>query len=222
MSAALLNTTIADPVLRERLEKLFWAKVDKRGHDECWPWTAKSVISSLKYGALNIRGVVTGAHRVAFALANGGIEDGAVIRHSCDNPPCCNPKHLLSGTQGENHRDMMERGRYVSVFKDPEVLKRAQETRRQKPRRLSEGEKQVKRELMQARWSDPAWRARFSALTSGENHPFYGMRRPRKPEVTERIVAARKANRYRHSAGTKEKMRLAALEREARRREQKS
>jgi hypothetical protein len=35
-----------------------------------------------------------------------------VVRHSCDNPPCCNPAHLLSGTTLENNRDTFERGRH--------------------------------------------------------------------------------------------------------------
>lgn len=33
------------------------------------------------------------------------------LRHSCDNPPCCNPKHLIVGTQAENTQDKIDRGR---------------------------------------------------------------------------------------------------------------
>ena len=53
----------------------------------------------------------TGAHRVAFMLAGGAIDDGAVIRHTCDNPACVNPAHLLSGRNIDNVRDMWRRGR---------------------------------------------------------------------------------------------------------------
>jgi hypothetical protein len=31
--------------------------------------------------------------------------------HSCDNRPCCNPKHIFEGTQKENIADMIAKGR---------------------------------------------------------------------------------------------------------------
>ena len=51
------------------------------------------------------------SHRVAWILAHGPIPDGEVIRHSCDNPPCCNPAHLLSGLPRDNAADRDGRGR---------------------------------------------------------------------------------------------------------------
>lgn len=36
---------------------------------------------------------------------------GVIIRHKCDNPGCCNPEHLESGTQKDNVADMFSRGR---------------------------------------------------------------------------------------------------------------
>lgn len=36
---------------------------------------------------------------------------GAVIMHTCDNPRCVNPLHLKLGTQDENLKDMVGKGR---------------------------------------------------------------------------------------------------------------
>lgn len=69
------------------------------------------------YGQVNRRGVVVGAHRLAYCNANGlSLDDirGKVIRHKCDNPPCINPDHLEIGTQSDNVKDCVERGRFKS------------------------------------------------------------------------------------------------------------
>jgi hypothetical protein len=55
------------------------------------------------------------AHRLAYVDANGlEIEDidGEVIRHSCDNPPCIEPQHLIRGTTADNIADKIARGRH--------------------------------------------------------------------------------------------------------------
>ena len=36
---------------------------------------------------------------------------GTLTRHTCDNPKCCNPQHLLIGTPFDNIKDMEERKR---------------------------------------------------------------------------------------------------------------
>jgi len=46
--------------------------------------------------------------RVLLGLTPG---DGMQARHTCDNPWCINPEHLIVGTSRENHADMVERGR---------------------------------------------------------------------------------------------------------------
>lgn len=85
----------------------FLAQVDRRrGADACWPWKGKTV-EGYGYWAGE------GAHRIAYRLKHGSISEGAVIRHECDNPPCCNPAHLKAGTHADNHYDCVKKGRHA-------------------------------------------------------------------------------------------------------------
>lgn len=97
------------------LEVRFWAKVDKLGEDECWPW--KASLTAAGYGQIQHprlgRPVV--ANRVSWELANGRvIPDGLMVCHRCDNPPCVNPKHLFLGTMLDNQRDSIAKGRHTA------------------------------------------------------------------------------------------------------------
>lgn len=88
----------------------FWPKVDKRGPDECWPW--KPSPGSHGYGIFApVRRHATTSHRVAYMLTKGDIPDGLFIMHTCDFRPCCNPAHLVAGTQSENMIDASVKGR---------------------------------------------------------------------------------------------------------------
>ena len=54
----------------------------------------------------------TKVHRVVFELAHGPLAIGEVVRHTCDNPLCINPKHLLKGMPADNSRDRDLRERH--------------------------------------------------------------------------------------------------------------
>jgi hypothetical protein len=79
----------------------FWAKVDRRGPDECWPWTAG--LNGGGYGNFKIAtGLYGYAHRIAYELKVGPIPAGLTLDHLCRNRACANPDHLEPVTVGEN------------------------------------------------------------------------------------------------------------------------
>lgn len=51
------------------------------------------------------------SNRVAYELTYGPIPSGLHALHRCDNPSCCNPKHIFLGTHRENMADMARKGR---------------------------------------------------------------------------------------------------------------
>lgn len=54
----------------------------------------------------------TKVHRVVYELHNKTSATGLVVRHTCDNPKCINPEHLVLGTSAENMKDRDLRGRH--------------------------------------------------------------------------------------------------------------
>lgn len=65
------------------------------------------------YGVVKREGVVRPASRWAYWYAYGPVGKSLVVRHTCDNPPCVNPEHLILGTQAENISDSISRGRFT-------------------------------------------------------------------------------------------------------------
>ena len=97
----------------------FWPKIDRSGGPSaCWPWIGAR--NRRGYGRISVGGKNQLAHRVAYSLVVGTPE-GTMILHSCDNPPCCNPAHLRSGTAGDNTDDY--RTRILGKTGPPEQFK---------------------------------------------------------------------------------------------------
>ena len=98
--------------------EILWSKVEMRGEDECWPWVGYR--NKQGYGRTWIDDKGYYAHRVIFNLANPNVIelsaqknkiDFGLIMHTCDNPCCCNPKHLVVGNHMDNMVDKKNKGR---------------------------------------------------------------------------------------------------------------
>lgn len=84
-----------------------------------WFWSG--AVGSNGYGNFWTGERYVSAHRFAFELANGPIENGGkrgpVVMHSCDTPLCCDEEHLVLGTHGSNHEDCRRKGRGVQYLR---------------------------------------------------------------------------------------------------------
>jgi hypothetical protein len=92
--------------------RVFWTLVRKSGEDECWLW--QGGFSDRNYGRFRFGGRAQYAHRLSWIFINGPVPRGIFVLHSCDNPPCCNPKHLWLGTNEDNIADRTRKGRTVA------------------------------------------------------------------------------------------------------------
>jgi hypothetical protein len=87
--------------------------IQEENSDECWNWTGAK---TMEYGTFERlygrRRFIFMAHRLAWMFYHRKpIPDGMHILHKCDNPSCCNPRHLFLGSQADNMRDRDSKGR---------------------------------------------------------------------------------------------------------------
>lgn len=93
-------------------EQRFWKSVHKTAG--CWHWIAGRDYDGYGIFAGEIAGIkFRRAHKFSYTLATGEIvPPSMVLMHTCDNPPCVNPDHLIPGTHAQNTADMVRKGRH--------------------------------------------------------------------------------------------------------------
>lgn len=101
------------PRRHRTLADRLWAKIDRRGPNECWPWLG--YLNPAGYGVIGRRDRGTKlVHRLIYELVHGPLPSHLACCHRCDNPPCCNPAHLFAGTHKVNMMDKQRKGRQVN------------------------------------------------------------------------------------------------------------
>lgn len=120
--------------------------------DDCVLWPYRTQAGG--YGRLWFEGRQHMASHVVLELSGrprptGEGYHGAVARHRCDQPACCNPRHLEWGTQGDNVADMANR-------------RRAARGERAGGSKLTEAKVREIRELAAVGWSQRKLAARYS------------------------------------------------------------
>lgn len=89
----------------------FWCRVEMLDDKECWEW--KGYIGTGGYGRVKLNGKLKMAHRVAYELVFGPLEN--LCCHECDNRSCCSPYHIYDGTQKDNMNDCWDRERHENL-----------------------------------------------------------------------------------------------------------
>ena len=77
----------------------------------CWIWMGAH--DDRGYAFLQVDGKTRRVSRLSYEAFKGPVTSGLMLRHTCDNPFCVNPDHLLTGSSRDNMRDKVTRGRQV-------------------------------------------------------------------------------------------------------------
>ncbi len=97
------------------VEDNFLARIRFGTKEQCWEWQGS--LAKKGYGRIsyykspNIYNVP--AHRLSYTYFIGPIPEGMQVLHHCDNRKCVNPRHLFLGTNLDNVKDKIAKGRQI-------------------------------------------------------------------------------------------------------------
>jgi len=90
-------------------DELFRSRIAIDPISGCWIW--QRCRGRDGYGTIKFAKKMCRAHRLSWQHHYGPIPKNKFVLHTCDNPPCINPSHLFLGTNMDNARDKIVKGR---------------------------------------------------------------------------------------------------------------
>lgn len=93
---------------------------------KCWHWIGTP---AGRYGRFRANGKPEYAHRVAYKMWVGPVDDASVVHHKCGNSKCVRPTHLQVISAQNNTAEMFERQTYLRAIRRLE--KEVQKLRKQ-------------------------------------------------------------------------------------------
>lgn len=116
-----IRSSLCDAVLREAIVARYRSKVMVVPGQQCRLWWTGAVSPPVGHGRLWIgRGQAVIAHRFGYALAvgvdalTGPTGRPVILAHTCDNPLCQTPEHLIAGTSRQNRQQWADRRHNVA------------------------------------------------------------------------------------------------------------
>lgn len=99
-----------------------FAELQKPTENGCIEWTGPKHRQGYGFiGAINDatkKRLMVTVHRFVARLKLGrALKKGEVVVHSCSNPACCNPDHLIIGTLSTRNKIMTQNGRAAKTRK---------------------------------------------------------------------------------------------------------
>ena len=101
-------------ILDARTVASFESRLEPDPFGGCLLWSGYTM--PFGHGQIKVggrKGPVLLTHRLAWMIYKGPIPEGFNVLHSCDVPPCCEPRHLFLGTHADNVDDMVTKGRHA-------------------------------------------------------------------------------------------------------------
>lgn len=93
----------------ELIEKFLKKLPNTLTENYCWEW--QGIKDKQNYGILHHNRKNLKAHRISYEIYYSEPLGELYCLHKCDNPSCVNPNHLFSGTNLDNMRDKVKKGR---------------------------------------------------------------------------------------------------------------